>query len=132
MASIPDEARHLFENKDFAHVGTLNADGWPQVSAVWISADGDRVKVNTVRGLLKARNLERDGRVGISIVAQDNPYENLLIKGKVVEITTDGAEEHIGQLTRRYMDVESYPLRTAGEERVIVWIEPQRVKYDKY
>lgn len=132
MASIPDEAKHLFENKDFAHVATLNADGWPQVSAVWIAADGDRIAINTVRGLLKARNIERDGRIGISIVAADNPYENLLIKGKVVEITTDGADEHIDQLTQRYMEEDTYPLREPGEERVIAWVEPQRVKYDKY
>ena len=68
----------------------------------------------------------------ICVVAQDNPYENLLIKGKVVEITTDGADDHIDQLARRYMEVDTYPLREPGEERVIAWIEPQRVKYDKY
>ena len=51
MAAIPDEAKHLFESKDFAHVATLNADGSPQVSAVWIGLDGDLITFNTAEGL---------------------------------------------------------------------------------
>jgi PPOX class probable F420-dependent enzyme len=132
MASIPDEARHLFENKDFAHVATVNADGSPQISPVWISADGDRIAVNTVKGFLKARNMERDGRVAISLSAADNPYESLVIRGTAVEFTTDGAEEHIDELAVRYQGTDGYDSRQPGEERMIVWIEPQKVKYDRW
>jgi PPOX class probable F420-dependent enzyme len=132
MASIPDEAGHLFENKDVAHVATLNKDGSPQNSAVWIDREGDLVTFNTTKGYLKARNLERDGRVAISITALDNPYENLLIRGEVAEITPEGAEDQIDRLARRYMGVDTYPYRREGEERLVVKIQPRKVKYDKY
>ena len=129
MAAIPDEAKHLFENKDFAHVATLNADGSPQVSAVWIGIDGDLITFNTAEGRLKTKNLQRDERVAISIAAQENPYESLIVQGKVVELTHDGADEDIDALAKRYMDVDSYPFRQPGEERVIVKIEPEKVNH---
>jgi PPOX class probable F420-dependent enzyme len=129
MAAIPDEAKHLLENKDFAHVATLNDDGSPQVSAVWIGIDGDLVTFNTAEGRVKTNNLHRDGRVAISITDQENPYENLIIQGKVAEITTDGADEDIDALAKRYMDADSYPFRQPGEQRVLVKIEPEKVNH---
>lgn len=128
-AAIPDEAKHLLEGKHFAHVATLNADGSPQVSAVWIGLDGDLVTFNTAEGRLKTKNLARDPRVAISITNQENPYENLLIQGKVVEMTRDGAEEDIDALAKRYLDADSYPFRQEGEVRVLVKIEPEKVNH---
>jgi PPOX class probable F420-dependent enzyme len=129
MAAIPDEAKHLFENKDFAHVATINSDGSPQVSAVWIGLDGDLVTFNTAEGRLKTKNLQANPDVAISIAGQDNPYENLIIQGKVVEMTHDGADEDIDALAKRYLDADSYPYRQPGEQRVIVKIEPQKVNH---
>jgi PPOX class probable F420-dependent enzyme len=129
MAAIPDEAKHLFENKDFAHVATLNGDGSPQVSAVWIGLDGDLVTFNTAEGRLKTKNLARDERVAISITNQENPYENLIIQGKVVEMAHDGADDDIDVLAKRYLDADSYPFRQEGEVRVIVKIEPEKVNH---
>ena len=129
MAAIPDEAKHLFENKDFAHVATINADGSPQVSAVWIGLDGDLVTFNTAEGRLKTKNVARDGRVAISVVNQENPYENLIIQGKVVELVHDGADDDIDALAKRYLDADSYPFRQDGEVRVIVKIEPEKVNH---
>lgn len=129
MTAIPDEAKHLFENKDFAHVATLNGDGSPQVSAVWIGLDGDDVTFNTAEGRLKTNNLRRDARVAISIAGQENPYENLIIQGKVVEMTHDGADEDIDALAKRYLDADSYPFRQPGEQRLIVKIEPEKVNH---
>jgi len=129
MTAIPDEAKHLFENKDFAHVATLNGDGSPQVSAVWIGLDGDDVTFNTAEGRLKTNNLRRDARVAISIAGQENPYENLIIQGKVVEMTNDGADADIDALAKRYLGVDSYPYRQPGEERVIVRIAPEKVNH---
>jgi PPOX class probable F420-dependent enzyme len=128
-AAIPDEAKHLFENKDFAHVATLNSDGSPQVSAVWIGLDGDLVTFNTAEGRLKTKNLHRDERVAISITNQENPYENLIVQGKVVEMAQDGADDDIDALAKRYLDADSYPFRQPGEERVIVKIEPEKVNH---
>jgi PPOX class probable F420-dependent enzyme len=129
MAAIPDEAKHLFENKDFAHVATLNKDGSPQVSAVWIGMDGDLVTFNTAEGRLKTNNLARDGRVAFSITNQENPYENLIVQGKVVEMTHDGADEDIDALAKRYLGADSYPFRQDGEVRTIVKIEPEKVNH---
>jgi PPOX class probable F420-dependent enzyme len=129
MAAIPDEAKHLFENKDFAHVATINSDGSPQVSAVWVGIDGDLVTFNTAEGRVKTNNLHDNPNVAISITDQDNPYENLIVQGKVVEMTQDGADEDIDALAKRYLDADSYPFRQPGEERVIVKIEPQKVNH---
>jgi PPOX class probable F420-dependent enzyme len=129
MAAIPDEAKHLFENKEMAHVATLNADGSPQVSAVWIALDGDLITFNTAEGRVKPKNLRRDGRVAISIAGEENPYENVMIQGKVVELTNDGADDDIDALAKRYLDADSYPYRQPGEERVIVKIEPEKVNH---
>jgi PPOX class probable F420-dependent enzyme len=129
MAAIPDEAKHLFEGKDFAHLATINPDGSPQVSPVWIGLDGGLVTFNTAEGRVKTNNLHRDGRVAISIHAQDDPYENVVIQGKVVEITPEGADDDIDVLAKRYLDADSYPFRQPGEERVIVKVEPQKVNH---
>ena len=129
MAAIPDEAKHLFENKDFAHIATLNADGSPQNSAVWIGLDGDLVTFNTAEGRLKTNNLARDGRVAFSITNSENPYENLIVQGKVVEMTHDGADDDIDALAKRYLDADSYPFRQDGEVRTIVKIEPEKVNH---
>jgi PPOX class probable F420-dependent enzyme len=129
MAAIPDEAKHLLEGKNFAHVATINPDGSPQVSAIWIGIDGDLVTFNTAEGRLKTKNLHRNPDVAISITNQENPYENLIVQGKVVEMTADGADDDIDVLAKRYLDADSYPFRQPGEERVIVKIEPQKVNH---
>jgi PPOX class probable F420-dependent enzyme len=129
MAAIPDEAKPLFEGKHFAHVATLNSDGSPQVSAVWIGLDGDLVTFNTAEGRLKTKNLKRDGRVAISITNEENPYENVILQGKVVEMTHDGADADIDALAKRYLDADSYPFRQPGEERVLVKVEPEKVNH---
>jgi PPOX class probable F420-dependent enzyme len=129
MAEIPADAQHLLEGQSIAHIATLKPDGAPQVSPVWIDHDGDLVTFNTAEGRLKTDNLHKDPRVAISVVNPDNPYEHVLIQGKVVDITRDGADAHIDALAKRYMGVDEYPLRKPGEQRVIVKIEPEKVQY---
>jgi PPOX class probable F420-dependent enzyme len=129
MAVIPDDAVHLLEGTHLAHIATINADGSPQVTPVWVDHDGDTVLINTARGRLKDRNLARDPRVSISIVDAANPYQPLLIQGKAVEITEDGADGHIDKLAKRYLDEDVYPFRGPGEVRLLVRIAPDRVSY---
>lgn len=126
---IPSEARHLLEEKAFAHVATLMEDGSPQVSPVWIDREGDAVVFNTAAGRLKDVNLRHDPRVGISITDPENPYENLLIRGRVVEITERDADEHIDRLAKRYLDADEYPFRQPGEVRLRVRVRPERVSH---
>jgi PPOX class probable F420-dependent enzyme len=87
------------------------------------------VLINTARGRLKDRNLARDPRVSISIVDAANPYQPLLIQGKAVEITEEGADAHIDKLAQRYLGEEVYPFRGPGEVRLLVRIQPGRVTY---
>ena len=129
MAQIPDEAVHLLEGQHFAHVATVMADGTPQVTPVWIDHEGDTVSFNTAAGRFKEKNLRRDPNVAISIIDAENPYQPLIIRGKVSEITEEGADEQIDALAKRYMGVDEYPLRQPGEQRVMVKITPEKVKY---
>jgi PPOX class probable F420-dependent enzyme len=125
--SIPAAYRDLFHKKSFAHLVTLMPDGSPQVSPVWCDTDGPHVVINSARGRQKDKNMERDARVALSIQDPDNPYRYVEVRGRVVEITQQGAEEHIDRLAKRYMGVDKYPLRKPGEVRVIYRILPEKV-----
>ncbi len=129
MASIPEAAVHLLEGRHLAHVGTVNADGSPQVTPVWVDHDGDTVLINTATGRVKHRNLSRDPRVSISIVDAEDPYQPLTIKGRVVELSEQGADAHIDELSKRYLDRDPYPFRRPGEQRILVRIEAEKVSY---
>lgn len=127
MATLSDEVRSILDKKTFAHVATLMPDGSPQVSPVWVDYDGDLVIFNTAKGRQKSNNLERDPRIAISATDPENPYQPVLIRGKVVEITESGAEEHTDKLAKKYLDEDKYPFGQPGEERVIVKVEPESI-----
>jgi PPOX class probable F420-dependent enzyme len=126
-ATIPDGVRQLLEGKNFAHFVTLYPDGSPQVTVVWVDYDGKHILVNTAEGRVKPRNVRRDPRVALSVANQENPYQMASIRGRVVDITHDGADEHIDKLAKKYMDADTYPYRTPTEQRVILKIEPGHV-----
>lgn len=129
MAAIPDSAKKLLSGKNFAHIATLMPDGSPQVTPVWIDHDGDTILFNTAEGRLKHKNLQRDDRVAISVVDEDNPYAALIVRGRVKGMSTEGADAHIDALAKRYLDADKYPFATPEEVRVIVEIEPEKVSY---
>ncbi|MCC6859204.1 MAG: PPOX class F420-dependent oxidoreductase [Bryobacterales bacterium] len=122
---IPEKFRDLFLKKAFAHLATLMSDGRPQVTPVWCDYDGTHVVVNSAQGRLKDRNMRRDPRVALSILDPDNPYRYLEVRGRVVEITTEGADRHIDKMARKYLGMDRYPNRQPGEVRVLYRIEPQ-------
>jgi PPOX class probable F420-dependent enzyme len=128
MATIPEKYRDLFEKKAFAHLATLFADGSPQVTPVWVDYDGTHVRFNTAKGRVKAKNIARDPRVALAIQDPDNPYRYLQVRGRVVEMTEEGADQHIDALARRYLGQDRYPWRQPGEVRVMVKIRPERVQ----
>jgi PPOX class probable F420-dependent enzyme len=121
---LPDKYADLFQKKAFANLGTLNPDGSPQVTPVWVDYDGEYVRINSARGRVKDRNLRRDPRVALSIQDPENPYRYLEIRGKVVEITEKGADDHINKLAKKYLGKDEYPYRQPGEQRVLYKIEP--------
>lgn len=125
---IPPSVRQLFEGKNYAHVATLMKDGSPQVTPVWIDIEGDRIVVNTAEHRTKPRNVRRDPRVAISIVDQQNPYHGAFIRGRVVEITQDGAEEHIDRLARKYTGAQRYADHSPDRPRVLFYIEAEHIR----
>ncbi|MGE5595649.1 MAG: PPOX class F420-dependent oxidoreductase [Hyphomicrobiales bacterium] len=129
MDQIPQSHRDIFEKPNFAHLVTLMPDGSPQVTPVWIDIDGNDVLFNTADGRQKARNLDRNKTVALSILDSGNPYRYVQVRGEVVEKTFDGADAHIDKLAKKYLGVDSYPNRTPSEKRVIYRIRPNRVQY---
>jgi len=126
-AEIPEKFLDLFEKKAFASLATLMPDGQPQVTPVWIDLDGKFVRFNSALGRQKDRNVRRDPRIAMSIIDPDNPYRYLEIRGRVVEITQDGADAHINRLAKKYLGADVYPYRQPGEVRVIYKVEPQKL-----
>ncbi len=126
MERIPHAYLDLFEKKAFGHLATVMSDGTPQVTPVWVSFDGEHVLVNTARGRLKDRNIEKVPYVAIDVIDPDNPYRYVAIRGPVVEMTEEGAREHINELSRRYRGVYPYP-GPANETRVIIKIATEHV-----
>src|SRR6202162_6663512 len=123
---IPEKYADLLEKQAFGNLGTLMKDGSPQVTPVWVDYDGKYVRINSARGRVKDRNLRRDPRVALSIQDPENPYRYLEIRGKVVEITEKGADEHINGLAKKYLGKDVYAGRKRGETRVLYKIEPQK------
>jgi PPOX class probable F420-dependent enzyme len=127
MATIPASHTDLLTKPTFAHLATLNPDGSPQVTPVWVDYDGKNVVINTARGRVKAKNLEREPRVAVSIADPENPYRYLGIQGRVVEMTEKGGDAHIDKMAKKYLGKDTYPFRAPGEVRVIVKIAPDKV-----
>lgn len=124
--AIPQEFLDLLDKKAFANLATLMPDGSPQVTPVWVDRDGEYFRINTAKGRVKDRNMRRDPRVSLSIVDPDNPYRYLEIRGRVVEITEQGAEQHIDLLAKKYLGKDSYPFRKPEEVRVMYKIQAER------
>ncbi len=122
--AIPDKYRDLFSKKAFASLGTLMPDGRPQVTPVWVDVEGDLIVINSAKGRQKDRNLRRDPRVSLAIIDPDNPYRYLELRGRVVEITEQGAADHIDKMAKKYLGVDKYPYRNADEVRVMYKIQP--------
>jgi PPOX class probable F420-dependent enzyme len=128
MSKLPELAHKLLtEGRNFAAVATLMPDGSPQVSIVWIDSDGEHVILNTAEGRVKPKNLRRDPRVAVTVMNSENPYEQVMIRGRVVEMTHNGADAHIDRLAKKYLGVDKYPYRGPGEQRVIIKIVPEHI-----
>lgn len=124
---ITEPARALLNGANIGHLATLMPDGTPHVTPVWVDVEDSTVLINSADGRVKVENLKRDPRVGLSVADGENPYIAVSIRGRVREITDDGAEEHIDALAQRYLGEETYPMRQPGERRVLIKIEPEHV-----
>jgi PPOX class probable F420-dependent enzyme len=117
----------MFQKKTFVHLATRMPDGRPQVSPVWVDMEDDLIVVNSAKGRIKDKNMRADPRVALSATDPDNPYRALMIQGRVIKITEDGAEDHIDKMAKKYLGEERYPFRKSGEKRVLYYVEPVKV-----
>ena len=125
MTEIPAQYLDLLtQKKAFAHLATIQPDGSPQVTPVWFDYTNGVVRVNTVKGRVKARNLSVGKRVAMSIADPDNPYRYIQIRGTVSKETTDGAKEHIDSLAKKYLWKDVYPWHNDKDVRVTYEITP--------
>ena len=127
MALIPDSHAGILDTKALLYLGTQNKDGSPQVSPVWFDTNGDIIEINSAKGRLKDLNMRARPEVSIAIVDPENPYKWVGMQGTVVEVTENGAEEHIDALANKYLGVDSNPNRQEGQVRVIYRIRANKV-----
>jgi PPOX class probable F420-dependent enzyme len=127
MDALTDDVRGLLQGANYGHVATVMPDGGPHTVPVWVDLEGDRIVFFTQSGTRKARNLERDGRVAISLVDHDNPYRTAQLRGRVVEKRTgDPAEVVIERIARKFTG-QPFPWRSPNS--VLYVVEPERVRF---
>lgn len=124
---IPEAFKDLFGKVAYASIATVMPDGTPQVTPVWFDYDGNYLRVNSAKGRVKDKNMRRNKNVALSIQDPDNAYRYLAVRGKVDDITEEGADAHIDSLAKKYLGKDKYPFRGPGEVRVIYKIRPEKV-----
>ena len=124
---LSDKAIKLVEGKNFAFLAVVLPDGSPHVAPVWVDHDGDIILVNTTMGRVKQKHATKGKRVSIAIADQSNMYDRIIIQGRVVEQTHEGADSHIDKLTNKYTGAKKYQRSDPTEKRVIIKIEPIRI-----
>src|SRR5438552_1331188 len=125
MPQLTDKQRQFIaENPYVGTATTLRQDGSPHNTIVWVDADEDRVPFNTAAGRMKPRNLERDPRASVLVLDREDGYRWVAVRG-TAELTTEGAEEHIDKLARKYTGEGWQP--KPGERRPLVRVRPEHV-----
>ena len=124
---LPDALLDLLRRPSPCFLSTLMPDGSPQMTQTWVDTDGRHVLINTVDGHQKVRNVQRDPRVALNVADPEDPSRYFEVRGRVVEVTEDGAREHIDELSQRYIGAP-YPWFGGRDQvRLLVRIEPEKV-----
>ncbi|MCH8847781.1 MAG: PPOX class F420-dependent oxidoreductase [Chloroflexi bacterium] len=124
--ALSPEAVAFLHEKVYAHVATLNKDGSPQVTPVWVDTDGEHILINSSLGRQKVVNMQRDARVALSIAPPEDPHRGIVVRGIVKDITPDTDQKLINSFSLKYRDNPVYTVRE-GETRMVIRIEPLRV-----
>ncbi|MEV6766053.1 PPOX class F420-dependent oxidoreductase [Streptomyces sp. NPDC051105] len=126
---LDEHVRERLLAPNFWHLATVGPDGTPQVSPMWVDLEGDHVMVNTAIGRVKEENLRRNPAVSLSHHDPDNPYDRVEIRGRVARfVEGEEAERSMDRLTRKYIGEDRYPWLLPGERRVMLLIEPVKVR----
>lgn len=124
--ALSEQFRKMLKDKSYAQVATIMPDGSPQVTLVWVDTDGRNLLINTTDGNRKVRNVRRDDRVAMTVTGPGQSAAHVQVRGRVVEITREGATEHVEELSQQYHG-GPYPLHHLGQ-RVILKVEPLRIR----
>jgi PPOX class probable F420-dependent enzyme len=128
MAKLTEgQASFLHDEPNVGVVAVLREDGTPHQTVVWVDWDGEHVLLNLTAARRKLEYLRRDPRVSVLVLDRNDPFRWLRVEGRVVEITPEGAWEHIVRQAGVYLGKEEYP-RREGEQRILVRIAPGRVE----
>lgn len=115
----------LLKDPNLAHFATVSKDGKPHVTPVWVDTDGEAVLINTAKGRVKHKNVLNNPYVAISVNDKNDFYNTFVMRGKA-ELVEQGAEEHIDMLAKKYLNVDKYPWRQEGEQRIIIRVIPNK------
>ena len=125
--SLSPDQEALLREPHLAQLTTLMPDGSPQTTPVWIDVNDGLIWVNTAEGRVKHRNVLRDPRVSVAVVHNDNHYRWVAVRGTVVEVTREGADDHIDAMAKKYLGHDRYPWHQPDQHRVLVKIKPENV-----
>ncbi|WP_052848569.1 PPOX class F420-dependent oxidoreductase [Streptomyces avicenniae] len=127
--ALPEPLKSVLDDRTVVTLATIQPDGSPQVTPVWVLRDGDDLLISTTVDRRKEKNLRRDPRATVSVLPDGDPYSYAEIRGTVT-LTTDGAGELIDALSRKYTG-QSYadfnPASALDDPRVVVRVTPVRV-----
>jgi PPOX class probable F420-dependent enzyme len=125
---LSEEISALVRGANFGHLATVMRDGAPHVDPVWIDLQGDTILVCSGTGSLKAKKTKRDPRVGLSVIAMDNPYKEAQLRGRVVEQRPDSDFTVIDRVSRKYTG-KPFPFRDKPAERIVLVVVVERARY---
>jgi PPOX class probable F420-dependent enzyme len=131
MANLNDSpVQELLKQPYYAVVSTHSENGSIHNAVVWQDVRDDHVLINSAVGRVWPTNIERNANVTVTVINGENPYEYVTITGQA-EGTTDGADDDIDALAKKYLDADTYPFRQEGEQRITYRVTPNKVRYVK-
>lgn len=131
LSDLPQAFRDMLsdESRAYAYLATIMEDGSPQLTPVWFNTDGKHILFNSTRGRVKDRNMRSRANIAVVIHDQQNPYRYIQLRGPVVEITEEGARQHINQLSEKFTGNPEYTLNDPDEIRVTYKMLPVNIQY---
>lgn len=125
--ALPQSVKDLLTDKAYGHVVTVKRDGSPQITMVWMDVDGDTPQFNTADGREKPANLRNNPNIIVTVQSKQDPQAYAAIYGKAT-VTTEGADEQIDKLAKRFLGLDKYPYRQPGEQRLLIKIDVTKIR----
>lgn len=124
---LPRGLIELLQAPSTCYIATTMPDGSPQLTQTWVDTDGEHILINSVQGFLKVRNIERDPRVAVVVADSNDSRRYVQVRGRVINLTTEGARDHIERLSHKYFGTP-YPWPGGRDQvRVILVIAPEKI-----